>query len=217
MPESKVVRIVIADDHPLLLQGLKDLLLQRGGIEILGAVSDGAAALKLILDNPPDIALLDIEMPYLSGLSIADECRKKQLETKFILLSYHKEPAFIAQAKSLNIAGYLLKEDTSTEIFKCIDEVMKGNSYYSLSILSTTHTTDSKKTVNLDLLSSSEKKILKLVASQCSSQMIAERLHISARTVEKHRSNIINKLNLAGQSNSLSLWAVEQKAVIMAL
>ncbi|MBU2912780.1 MULTISPECIES: response regulator [Reichenbachiella] len=217
MLDSKVVRIVIADDHPLLLQGLKELLHQKGNVELLGAASDGATALKLILDSQPDIALLDIEMPYLSGLSIADECRKKQLDTKFILLSYHKEPDLIAQAKSLNIAGYILKEDTSTEIFKCIDEVMQGNSYYSPSILSTATTTDTKKTVNLDLLSSSEKKILKLVASQCSSQMIAERLHISERTVEKHRSNIISKLNLAGQSNSLSLWAVEQKRLIMAL
>lgn len=217
MLDSKVVRIVIADDHPLLLQGLKDLLLQKGGIEVVGAVSDGAAALKLILDHTPDIALLDIEMPYLSGLSIADECRKKQLNTKFILLSYHKEPEFIAQAKGLNIAGYVLKEDTSTEIFKCIEEVLEGRFYYSPSILARSTTGARQQVVDLGLLSSSEKKILKLIASQISSQLIAEKLHISERTVEKHRSNIINKLKLSRQPNSLSLWAVEQKAIILAL
>jgi two-component system, NarL family, nitrate/nitrite response regulator NarL len=210
------LRAVVADDHPLLLQGLEDTL-KKGGVNVVGAASDGSTALKLITDCQPDVAVLDIEMPYLTGFAVAEECRKKGLLTKVIILSYHKEAEFIAQAKSLHIAGYLLKEDTNLEIFKCIEKVMQGEFYYSPSILHKDLNTANTSLEKLHLLSPSERKILKLIASQLSSQTIADKLHVSERTIEKHRSNIIGKLALSGHANSLSLWAVQQKAVIMSL
>ncbi|WP_416866759.1 MAG: response regulator [Imperialibacter sp.] len=207
---------VVADDHPLLLQGLKATLI-NGGVNVVGAASDGSEALKLIEDHRPEVAVLDIEMPYLTGFAVADECRKKGLPTKFVILSYHKEAEFIAQAKSLHIAGYLLKEDTNSEIFKCLEKVALGEFYYSPSILNKDLSMVSENLKRLELLSPSERKILKLIASQLSSQAIADKLHVSERTVEKHRSNIIGKLALSGHAHSLSIWAIEQKAVIISL
>lgn len=216
MPDLNKLNVIIADDHPMLLQGLENTLV-RGGIKVLGAVSDGASALQLIVDHQPDLAIIDIEMPYLSGFSIAGECQKRGLSTRFIILSYHKEAEFIAQARSLNISGYLLKEDTSLELFNCIRAVMNGQSYFSHAILEKDLKFANKTLEQLASLTPSEKKILKMIASQLSSQEIANKLHVSERTIEKHRSNIIIKLGLSGQVNSLTLWSVEQKSVIMSL
>lgn len=216
MVDVTSLRAVIADDHPMLLQGLNDTL-TRGGLDVIGAASDGSTALKMIIDYQPDLAVLDIEMPYLTGFAIAEECQKKKLSTKFIILSYHKEAEFITQAKSLNISGYLLKEDTSTDIFNCIQKVMEGEFYFSPSISDQDINSSNDSVQRMSILSPSEKKILKMIATQLSSQEIAEKLYVSERTIEKHRSNIIAKLNLAGQANSLSLWALDKKTIIMGL
>lgn len=212
------MRVLIADDHPLLLQGLHDLLsLKKKDCQVVGVAGNGYEALQMIQDLSPDIAVLDIEMPYMSGLSVAEECGRKQIKTRFIILSYHKEPEFVNQARGLNIAGYLLKEDTSTEIFRCLDAVLAGGTYFSPSILASAVTFVDKSLVKLEFLSPSEKKILKLIAERLTSQDIADKLHISERTVEKHRSNIINKLGLSGQSNGLLLWAQEHKTMLQSL
>lgn len=210
------IKVVIADDHPMLLSGLNQTLL-KSGIKVLGSAKDGAVALQMIVDFQPDLAILDIDMPYFSGFSIAEECKKRGFNTKVILLSYHKESEFIAQAKALHISGYLLKEDTSLEIMHCIHSVMNGESYFSKSIGSASLQFANDNMQKLANLSPSEKKILKLVALSLSSHEIADRLYVSERTIEKHRSNIIAKLGLAGQSHGLSIWAVEQKSIINSL
>ena len=212
----KNLKVVIADDHPMMLQGLKTTL-EQGEIDILGVAMEGTTALKLILEKEPDLAILDIDMPYLTGLAIAEECKKRMLRTKFIILSFHKEAEFVAQAKNLNISGYLLKEDTGMAIFDCIREVMSGKLYFSQSIINKELKFANENLQRLACLSPSEKKILKLIASQNSSQKIADKLHVSSRTVEKHRSNIISKLAISGQANSLSIWAIEQKLLIISL
>ncbi|UOB19337.1 response regulator transcription factor [Abyssalbus ytuae] len=214
--DIKNIKVIIADDHPMMLQGLKATL-EQGGINVLGMAREGTEALKLILESQPDLAILDIDMPYLSGFDIAQECLKRNIQTKFIILSFHKEAEFIAQAKKINISGYLLKEDTSMVIFDCIREVIAGKMYFSQSILNNDLSFVNKKLERLASLSPSEKKILKLIAEQHTSQQIAQKLHISTRTVEKHRSNIISKLDISGYSNSLSIWAIDQKALLMNL
>ncbi|UXP31566.1 response regulator transcription factor [Reichenbachiella agarivorans] len=216
MNELKDVSIVIADDHPMMLQGLESTLNQHG-LEVLAAAKDGTSALQTMIDHRPDLGIIDIDMPYLTGFAIAEECQRSGLNTKFIILSYHKEPEFIVRAKNLNISGYLLKEDTSTEIIKCIEHVLRGEFYYSRSIIHTNLENANTNVSKLNSLSPSEKKILKLIASAKSSQQIADLLHVSERTIEKHRSNIISKIGLSGQAHALSLWACEQKSVIMNL
>ncbi len=153
-------------------------------------------------------------MPIIDGLSIAKHCKEVHSKTKFIILSYHKEGEFIAKAKSLNLSGYILKEDALSEIDRCIRTIIEGKEYYSAIF----DTLDTKK-INashdlLHILSPSELKILKLIAQSNNSKEISKQLFISERTVEKHRSNIIMKLQLKGRTNSLYEWALENKAYI---
>ena len=210
------ITAVIADDHPMLLQGLEATLI-KSKINVVATAKDGTTALQAIIDHKPNVAILDVEMPYLTGFDIAEQCQKIVPETRFIILTLHKEPQFIARAQSLNISGYLLKEDTSTEIIKCLQHVMSGQNYFSSSIMKEDLEHSDIHLNKLKTLSPSEKKILKMIASHLSSQEISETLHVSERTIEKHRSNIISKLELSGQVNSLSFWAVEQKSNIMSL
>src|SRR5690606_34602856 len=123
-------KIVIADDHPILLEGLYNQLVKLGYTDLFKAVN-GSEALQLIMEENPDIAILDIEMPIMDGLSITKHCKEVDSNTKFIILSYHKEAEFIAKAKSLNISGYILKEDALTEIENCIRAILNGKEYYS--------------------------------------------------------------------------------------
>lgn len=215
MKEMADLRIVLADDHAFLLQGLADHLTSKG-LDVIGLAADGTQALQLIMDERPDVAILDIEMPYLSGLSIAEVCKKKNLPTKIVVLSFHKEQEFITQAKELGISGYVLKEDATTEIEACIRAVSSGDSYFSRA-LKTPEISQNDSLSQIPQLTPSEKKILKLIADRNSSTEIAELLYISERTVEKHRSNIVAKLNLPGQSNSLTNWATEYKSLIAQL
>jgi two-component system nitrate/nitrite response regulator NarL len=216
MKELKDVKIVIADDHPFILKGLYDHLISQD-LNVIGQASDETQALQLIIDNEPEIAILDLEMPYLSGYSIAEIVKSKNLSTQVIILTVHKEEEFITQAKGLNISGYLLKEDTAAEIILCLDQVVSGENYFSPNILDNAINSSDKKAAKLTHLTPSEIKILKLISDKKNSQEIAELFHVSERTVEKHRSNIIGKLALNGQSNSLTNWAIENRNLLNSL
>ena len=199
--------IFIADDHPLLLKGLEDLLLEKN-MNLIGSATDGRSALNFILKEAPEIAILDVEMPELSGLEVAKECYKHKLKTKIILITLHKEIELYLSAKKLNIFGYLLKEFAIDEIETCITSVSKGVPYFSEKIKSLIGFTAETNTV-LNVLTSTEKRILKLISSHKNNKEIAHILFISPRTVEKHRSNIIKKLNIDQKRNSLAIWVLK--------
>ncbi|MAZ73537.1 MAG: DNA-binding response regulator [Flavobacteriaceae bacterium] len=199
--------IITADDHPLLLKGLNDFLLERG-YNIIGSGCNGQEAYDLIIKENPNIAILDIQMPYLSGIEIAEKCKTDCRETKIILITLHKERELFEQAKELNIFGYILKEFALEEIENCLQTVSKGDYYFSPKI-SNKLENNSIDTTILDSLTPSERKILKLIGEDKTNKEIASLLFISYRTVEKHRSNIITKLQLEHKTNSLLIWAKE--------
>ena len=208
----KDTSIIIADDHPLLLKGLNDFLVERG-YNIVGSGSNGREAYDLIIDKNPAIAILDIQMPYLSGIEIAQKCKKHNLDTKIVLITLHKERELYEQAKELNIFGYILKEFALEEIEHCLETVTNGEEYFSPKIIGQLNA----ETPELALMSSltpSERKILKLIGTDKTNKEIASLLFISYRTVEKHRSNIINKLNLGHKTNSLLIWAKEHQDML---
>ncbi|KYG74991.1 LuxR family two component transcriptional regulator [Roseivirga ehrenbergii] len=207
------ITLVLADDHPLLLQGLESTLISKG-FDVLGTASDGSAALKLITEFNPDIAILDIEMPLMDGLTVAKYCMGKGYETRFIILSYHKEIEFIARAKSLNVSGYLLKEDALEEIEACIREVANGGQYFSNAFQLKDVKFAQSSLEKVEALTPSERKILKLIAAGQSTREIADKLFISERTVEKHRSNVIQKLDLEGKPNGLTTWVLQNKHLL---
>ncbi len=197
--------IITADDHPLLLKGLNDFLLEKK-YNIIGSGNNGKEAYNLIVKTNPDIAILDIQMPYMTGLEVAKECKKNKIETKIILITFHKEKVLFQKANELNIFGYILKEFAIEEIEICIKSVTEGIPYFSPRIKELLGINPYKETY-LANLTPSEKKILKLIAKDKTNKDIASLLFISHRTVEKHRSNIINKLQIEHKTNSLLIWA----------
>lgn len=199
--------IVIADDHPLMLRGLTDFLTSKG-FNIIGSAEDGNSAYNLIVKVKPQIAILDIRMPYKTGLEIAEECKKNNLDTKIILITFDKEEILYDQAKSFGVYGYILKEFAVEEIETCIEHAINGRPYFSKEIASYLNASnlDDKPEV-LDTLTKSELKILKLISENKTSQEIADILSVSIKTIHKHRSHILAKLNLDNKPTSLSIWA----------
>lgn len=201
--------IIIADDHPLLLKGLSDFLLEKG-YNVIGSGNNGREAFNLINKLHPDIAILDIQMPFMSGLEIVKKCHTNNIKTKIILITFHKEKQLYSEANDLNIYGYILKEFALEEIENCLKSVSEGKPFFSPKISDMLGSNSNKDNV-LEVLTPSEKKILKLIAMDKTNKDIASLLFISHRTVEKHRSNIISKLNLEHKTNSLLIWAKEHQ------
>ena len=203
--------LVIADDHPLMLKGLSDFLDSKG-FNVIGRAEDGKSAYNLIVKLKPEIAILDIRMPYKTGLEIAEACKKNDLKTKIILITVDKDEDTYLQAKAFNVYGYILKEFAVEEIETCIAHVIKNESYFSEEIGSylDESKTSSKHNI-LDPLTKAEITIVKLIADNKTSKEIAEELSISIKTVHKHRSNIVTKLKLEKKSSSLIVWATLNK------
>ncbi|MBI9040164.1 response regulator transcription factor [Lutibacter sp.] len=216
MKKEKNISILIADDHPMILKGFYEEL-ESNGYKVIGQAQNGIEALNLILKLEPTLAILDIDMPFLTGLEVIKSAKEKNVATKFIIHSFHKEADYVMQAKALHINGYLLKEDSFTEIKKCIKAVLENKIYFSTSFEKGFVQHKSKKLQQLKSLTPSEVTILKQIAEQIPTNSIADGLGVSVRTVEKHRSNIINKLNLKSELNSLSSWAILNKKTILTL
>jgi DNA-binding NarL/FixJ family response regulator len=194
MPFKKNTTLVIADDHPMLLKGLYEELTSNK-YNVVGQAANGLEALEFIMKLQPTIAILDIDMPFLTGLEVVKTVNEKGVKTKFIIQSFHKETAFIIQAKSLKISGYLLKEDSFLEMERCIKAVINNQDYFSSTLDNHFSINVADEMRRLKLLTNSELVILKLIAQRQSTNTIAAGLFVTPRTVEKHRSNIINKLD----------------------
>ncbi|WP_422105454.1 response regulator [Winogradskyella sp.] len=213
---KKDISIVVADDHPMLLKGLFDELIENG-YNVVGQADNGMKALELILTLEPKLALLDIEMPLLSAFEVVKMAKDKLTETKFILLSYHKEEEYVLQAKALKINAYLLKEDSFFTIERCIDKVINEESFFSPHLKNTLLRNTSDKLKQFSQLTASEISILKRIAQSKSSKVIAEELGVSIRTIDNHRTNIIKKIELSKETNTLTNWALLNKKAISEL
>lgn len=203
--------VVIADDHPILLKGLYDFL-SESGLDIVGIAKEGQSALAQIIRFKPQLAILDMEMPNKTGLEIASECKKLELHTKVILLTLHKELYLYHQAKQLNLSGYILKEFALEDLSKAISIILGGGQFFSEKIFEGMK--ESRFQSNENALTSSEIKILRYIAEGFATKDIANKLYISERTVDKHRSNMIVKLQLEKKHNSLLIWAQKNRDII---
>ncbi len=213
---NKNIKILVADDHPILLKGLRNELIEHN-YNVLEGAPNGAKALELIVSQQPDIAILDINMPLLTGFEVIVKCQEKSVSTRFIILTSYKEKGFVLKAKKLNISGYLLKDEPFFEIKKCIQEALKGKFYCSNVFDEIFSNQISPQLEKIKFLSPSERTIIRLIAQEKSSKEIAELLTISYRTVQKHRSNIIAKLDLPNGMESLSVWTQENKDIFLSL
>lgn len=208
---SESTTIVIADDHPILLKGLVDFVWDLG-LKVLGTATDGKSLLELVSKHKPDIVLMDLEMPEMTGLEVGERMNQLGLRSKKILLTLHKELFILQKAKELRFSGYILKEFALGELAKAIEVVKNGGEFFSEKILEGEKVDEGKATA--EPLTPSEIKIIRLIADGLSSKEIADRLFISERTVDKHRSNVISKLNLEKKHNSLLLWAQRNRNII---
>jgi DNA-binding NarL/FixJ family response regulator len=194
-------RIIIADDHLLFRQGLKSLLGARSDLEVVGEAADGLQLLDLLNQLSPDIILLDISMPNLRGIEAIHEIKRAHPGMKILILTMHKDKQYLEQAISAGARGYLLKEDADTELFSAIEKIRRGRIYVSPNLLEEltddwvlTIRGDSNVSLEAQHLTVREKEVLKLIAEGKGSKEIAALLFISARTVERHRANIMQKL-----------------------
>ena len=172
----KTDSIIIADDHPLLLKGLEDFLTEKG-YNLIGSGTNGREAYNLIAKLEPEIAILDIQMPFMSGIEIARKCHTNNLKTKIVLITFHREKDLYYKAQELKVFGYILKEFALEEIENCIQTVSEGTPFFSPKItelLSINHSESN----SLKELTPSEKKILKLIAKDKTNKEIASLLFI---------------------------------------
>lgn len=203
------MNILIADDHPLTLMGTKGFV-ESLGYKVADICSNGISAYNMIASHQPVIAILDINMPGMDGLEVLEKVFKQKLKTKIVLLTMHKEMTVFRKANQFGVFGYILKEYAQEELQKCLEEVKKGNQYVSRN-LTNVLTVDKNHDTPSDLskLTFAENKVLELVAQQKTSKQIAEMLFISEKTIEGHRTNIIQKLDLPKEKNSLLIWAMK--------
>lgn len=208
------ITVFNADDHPILKKGITDLIDESEGFESMGNADNGATALKLIRTLKPNVAVLDIEMPEMTGMDVAKTLIEEGTDTAFVLLTLYKDESFLTNSLKMGVKGYLLKESSEREILDCIRSVHEGNEYVSSSL--TKFLINNKKVVDnvLSSLSSHEINILKLISRQKTSAEIADMLFISPKTVSNHRTNISKKLNLEGEQNGLLKWAMENKNIL---
>lgn|SRR5690554_845652 len=204
--------IIIADDHPLILKGLNDFLLEKK-YNVLASAVNGKDALELIETHKPEIAILDIQMPYYTGLEIAEKCKALNYQTKIVLITFEKDEAIYNQAKSLGVYGYVLKEFALAEIEHCIETVSKDIPYFSQELLSSLEVEDAPK--EFETLTPTEIEVLKHISENKTAKEIGDLMFISFRTVEKHKSNIHKKLNITPTKYSLLFWAKENKNHLM--
>jgi DNA-binding NarL/FixJ family response regulator len=200
--------ILIADDHPFTLQGTKAFV-EGLGYRVCDICSNGITALNLISSHMPDIAILDINMPGMDGLEVAEKVHQLRLRTRIVLLTMHKEMTVYNKAIEFGIYGYLLKNFATEELELCLKEVSANRRYASQYLNDElVYTSQSPKDGLLDKLSFSERKVLELVAQSKTSKQIGDLLFIAEKTVEGHRRNIIEKLGLPKEKNVLLTWAV---------
>ena len=211
------IHIVIADDHPIVRGGLRQYIEAEPRFKVVAEASDGEEAIERIQELQPALAILDIDMPKLDGFGVAREIKKRNLPVEIIFLTIHSAEDVFNKAMDLGAKGYLLKESAVGEIVDSIKSVAAGKHYLSPSISSylirrSSRADDlSRKTPGLDNLTQTERRILRLIAANKSSKEIADELFINYRTVENHRTNICQKLDIHGH-HALLKFALEHKS-----
>jgi len=216
---EKAKRILIVDDHTLLRAGLRALLAQDPGIEIVGEAADGRDAVRAVGQFSPNLVLMDLTMPGMNGIEAVTEIKRRYPEVRILVMTLHKTEDFIHASLQAGADGYILKDATHDELRVAIRSVLLGKTYLSMDV--------SGKVVSgylgggksasgssvFDTLTHREREILKLVAEGKPNKGIAEFLNLSVKTVEKHRSNLMSKLDVHNAAG-LTAFAIEKGLLV---
>ena len=211
--------ILIVDDHPLLRRGVRNVIAENPRFRVVAEASDGDEALDLVNRLKPDIAIIDIDMPRLNGLELLRQLRQPHSQIQAIILTMYKEEDVFNAAMDLGAKAYVVKDNAANDIMAALEKVVAGEIYLSPVMLEA-----GKRRSNLvqdlllhkpqiETLTPSERRILKLIGEDFTSKEIANFLHVSVRTVDNHRQNICRKLNLHG-SHGLLKFAFDNSAYL---
>ena len=204
--------IILADDHAMLREGIRKIIERIEDVQISGEVNDGLELLELLKRSSPNLIILDISMPNLRGLEAIREIKKTYPKIKVLVLTMHKKKEFLRQALRDGADGFLLKEDAGSELIRAVQTVRNGGKYLS-PLLSTVLTSLAVEEEKTDVLTMRERGVLKLLAEGKTSKEIAAALYISPNTVRRHRSNIMEKLNIKNLAD-LVKYAISQSYIL---
>lgn len=210
------INILIADDHPVFRRGLSLIIQSDARLKVVAEAADGAEALDLIKTLEPDIAVLDVNMPALTGFEVASRMADFKHATKIIFLTMHKDEVMLNTALNAGVKGYLLKESAVEDIIAGIKTVAAGENFISPSLTTFLFNRTrrsavfDKKQPTFNDLTVSERRVLKMIAEDKTSREIADLLFVSVRTIERHRQNICDKMDIHG-SNALLKFAINCK------
>ncbi len=214
------IRIVIADDHPIFRQGLRQVVEKDPQIQVIAEAENGEAAFALIQSHQPDVALLDLDMPRLDGFAVIRRLRDMSVATRVIILSMHQDELHFNEALDSGVQGYLIKDSAAADVVRAIQAVAAGQRYICPT-LSTFLFDRNQRTAALSaqrpalrLLTATERRILALLAEYKTSKEIAALLGVSTRTIENHRANICVKLELRG-AHALVKFASDHKSELI--
>ncbi len=208
----KKIKVIIADDHQIVIDGLKSLLIQEQNIEVIGEAENGKEVLKLLEENDVDIVILDIEMPILSGVATTKIIKEKYRNIKVLILSMYNTEKFVHNVIEIGADGYILKNKGKEELVTAIKYIMEGEEYFGREVEKTFRESQRKKTKeSLRVrLTKREIEVLKLIAAGNTTPRISDSLCIAHSTVETHRRNLIEKTGVNGGSKGLVKYAIEE-------
>lgn len=209
------IRVMIADDHSMIREGLKQLLELEGDFQVVEEACDGVDCLEKLEKTIPDILLLDINMPNMNGLDVLKKIKEKRMKVKVLVLTVHNEVEYLLKAVDIGINGYLLKDSESAELKKAILTVVNGEDYIQPSLiplLNAKMIDRNKDNVKIESLTRREMDVLKLLAVGMYNKEIAEKLNISERTVKNHVSNIFKKICVTDRTQA-AVFAIRNNLI----
>ncbi len=211
-------RVVIAEDHQLFREGLKALLLANGDLEVVAEAQDGLEAIRSVRKHLPDLLLLDLSMPRLSGISVVKDLRTQYPDMKILVLTIHESDQYVLETFKAGVNGYCIKDASREELLMAIESVISGKTFISPGIAEDvmegylTGRKTLKERSDWETITQREREVLKLLAEGYMNKDIGNFLNISTKTVEKHRANIMSKLDLHNAA-ALTAYAIEQGLV----
>lgn len=214
--------IVIADDHPIFRIGIASVLNSLDGYKLIGEAENGLEAIELIVKHKPDLAILDLDMPRCNGVEVVNKIVELHFPTRMVILTAHTDPQTFMQIAEMQEVSILLKENAINELPQCLQSVFEGKVFISqscrkvISKFQQQHNSLKKIVNRLKELTSTEILILSLISEGFTTQQIADRQNNSFKTIENHRTNIAQKLDISG-ANNLLIFAVENRGLVMSV
>lgn len=211
------IKVMLADDHILMREGIRQLIEFDGTIEVIEEANDGEECIEKLLNSKPDVLLLDINMPKKNGLEVLEEIRKKNIKVRVLILTVHNEVDYLLKAVDIGVDGYILKESESTVLMKAINSLASGEVYIQPQLVPLLNDRLVSRDVDkdkIDSLTNRELQVLVKVANGLSNKEIAVSLDITERTVKNHISNIFRKIDVSDRTQA-AVFAIKNDLITL--